>query len=114
MRPDKPPATELSTTRMRLRRFESSDVPALVALDRDPLVRRYVEDGEPVTEATAIARVAPVPVVTRRRADRPRTDGSVAVGREAEGGVASGRTVADCVMWDLGWCERRCSWGSRD
>lgn len=39
---------------MVLRRFTVDDVDALVALDSDPLVRRYVEDGEPVTPAAAI------------------------------------------------------------
>jgi RimJ/RimL family protein N-acetyltransferase len=44
----------LQTERMTLRRFTPDDVDAVLALDRDPLVRRYVEDGEPVNrEATA-------------------------------------------------------------
>lgn len=48
---------ELSTERLRLRRFAPDDVPALVALDRDPLVRRYVEDGQPVNPETAAGMI---------------------------------------------------------
>ena len=39
----------LETRRMLLRRFTLDDVDALLALDRDPQVRRFVEDGRPVT-----------------------------------------------------------------
>lgn len=39
----------LETERLWLRRFTQDDDEALLALDRDPLVRKYVEDGEPVT-----------------------------------------------------------------
>lgn len=49
----------LITERMRLRPFTAADVDDLVALDRDPLVRRFVEDGQPVTSdraRTAIER----------------------------------------------------------
>lgn len=43
----------LETERLLLRRFTADDVDALVALDSDPRVRRYVEDGEPVTREVA-------------------------------------------------------------
>jgi RimJ/RimL family protein N-acetyltransferase len=43
----------LETDRMVLRRFTMDDVEALFALDSDPLVRRFVEDGEPVTREEA-------------------------------------------------------------
>lgn len=43
----------LETPRMVLRRFTTGDVDALVALDSDPRVRRFVEDGEPVDRETA-------------------------------------------------------------
>jgi RimJ/RimL family protein N-acetyltransferase len=39
----------LETERMWLRRFTRDDAEVLLALDQDPLVRTYVEDGEPVT-----------------------------------------------------------------
>lgn len=39
----------LETERLWLRRFSEADTEALLALDRDPLVRKYIEDGEPVT-----------------------------------------------------------------
>ena len=39
----------VETERMWLRRFTLDDVDALLALDSDPRVRLYVEDGEPVT-----------------------------------------------------------------
>jgi len=43
----------LETERMVLRRFTMDDVDALLALDSDPEVRRFVEDGEPVTREEA-------------------------------------------------------------
>ena len=51
------PSTELTTPRLLLRRFGPGDVRELVALDRDPLVRRYVEDGEPVDATAAAAMI---------------------------------------------------------
>ncbi len=39
----------LETERMVLRRFTMDDVDAVLALDSDPAVRTFVEDGEPVT-----------------------------------------------------------------
>jgi RimJ/RimL family protein N-acetyltransferase len=39
----------LETERMWLRRFTRDDAEVLLRLDEDPLVRTYVEDGEPVT-----------------------------------------------------------------
>lgn len=39
----------LETERLVLRRFTPDDVDALFELDSDPAVRRYIEDGEPVT-----------------------------------------------------------------
>lgn len=39
----------LETERMVLRRFSLDDVDEVLALDSDPDVRRFVEDGEPVT-----------------------------------------------------------------
>jgi RimJ/RimL family protein N-acetyltransferase len=41
------------TERLVLRRFTLGDVDDLLALDNDPLVRRFVEDGEPVNAAQA-------------------------------------------------------------
>ena len=43
----------LETDRLTLRQFTVDDAPALLALDADPRVRRFVEDGDPVnlTEA---------------------------------------------------------------
>ena len=38
---------------MLLRQFEPSDVDAVLALDSDPAVRQYVEDGEPVDRDAA-------------------------------------------------------------
>jgi RimJ/RimL family protein N-acetyltransferase len=38
----------LETERMLLRRFTLDDVENVLALDSDPSVRRFVEDGEPV------------------------------------------------------------------
>jgi len=43
-----PSEIHLTTERMILRRFTLADADALLALDSDPEVRRYVEDGEPV------------------------------------------------------------------
>lgn len=43
----------LETERMVLRRFTLDDVDAVLALDSDPLVRRFVEDGEPVNRDEA-------------------------------------------------------------
>ena len=43
----------LETDRMVLRQFGMDDVDELVALDSDPLVRRFVEDGESVGRAEA-------------------------------------------------------------
>jgi RimJ/RimL family protein N-acetyltransferase len=40
-----PPNVHLTTDRLWLRRFTPDDAAALYALDRDPAVRRFVEDG---------------------------------------------------------------------
>lgn len=40
-----------------LRRFTLDDAEELLALDSDPLVRRYVEDGEPVTRERAVEMI---------------------------------------------------------
>ena len=47
----------LTTDRLLLRRFTMDDVDDLLALDSDPAVRRFVEDGEPVTRDTAIETI---------------------------------------------------------
>ena len=47
----------LETERMLLRRFTIDDVDALLALDSDPLVRRFVEDGEPVNREEAVSTI---------------------------------------------------------
>lgn len=46
-------AVFLETERLVLRHFTMDDVDAVVALDSDPLVRRFVEDGETVGRAAA-------------------------------------------------------------
>src|SRR4051794_12553051 len=43
------PSVFLTTDRLVLRRFTLDDADDLLALDSDPLVRRFVEDGGPVT-----------------------------------------------------------------
>lgn len=43
----------LETERLVLRQFTDDDVDELLALDLDPLVRRFVEDGEPVNREEA-------------------------------------------------------------
>jgi RimJ/RimL family protein N-acetyltransferase len=48
------PSVFLTTDRLVLRRFTLDDADDLLALDSDPLVRRFVEDGEPVTHETAV------------------------------------------------------------
>ncbi len=47
----------VETERLSLRRFTPEDVDDLVALDRDPLVRRFVEDGVPVNPAEAASDI---------------------------------------------------------
>jgi RimJ/RimL family protein N-acetyltransferase len=47
----------LETERMVLRRFTADDVDALLALDSDPRVRRFVEDGEPVNREEAAVSI---------------------------------------------------------
>ncbi len=42
---------------MVLRRFTFNDIDALIRLDSDPDVRRYVDDGEPVKVAQAISTI---------------------------------------------------------
>ena len=51
------PSVFLTTDRLVLRRFTLDDVDDLLALDSDPLVRRYVEDGEPVTRGYAVETI---------------------------------------------------------
>lgn len=48
------PGVLLTTERLMLRRFTFHDAEDLVALDSDPLVRRFVEDGEAVTLESAV------------------------------------------------------------
>lgn len=52
---DRPPS--LRTARLILRPLTRGDVDDLVALDTDPEVRRYVEDGEPVDPSHAAAMI---------------------------------------------------------
>jgi RimJ/RimL family protein N-acetyltransferase len=47
----------LETERMVLRRFTMDDVDAVLALDSDPAVRRFVEDGEPVNREEAASTI---------------------------------------------------------
>ena len=47
----------LETDRLTLRQFTNDDVDALLALDQDPLVRTYVEDGVPVTREEALITI---------------------------------------------------------
>ena len=47
----------VTTARLVLRRFTLDDADDLVALDSDPLVRRFVEDGESVTRDNAIRMI---------------------------------------------------------
>lgn len=47
----------LTTDRLTLRRFTMDDVDALTALDSDPAVRRFVEDGQPATRDAAIETI---------------------------------------------------------
>jgi RimJ/RimL family protein N-acetyltransferase len=55
MRP--PPDVHLSTDRLWLRRFRPDDADSLVALDSDPKVRRFVEDGVEPTLANSIETI---------------------------------------------------------
>lgn len=48
----------LETARMRLHRFTMDDVDEVLELDRDPRVRRFVEDGLPVDRPTTEEMVA--------------------------------------------------------
>lgn len=55
-----PPWSGLPTLdgrRLALRTFRTEDVDALVALDRDPAVRRFVDDGGPATTEAARAAI---------------------------------------------------------
>lgn len=47
----------LETDRLVLRQFTDADADALLELDLDPQVRRFVEDGEPVNRAEAVAAI---------------------------------------------------------
>ena len=47
----------LESERLILRQFTMADVDDLLALDLDPLVRRFVEDGEPVNRDEAVAAI---------------------------------------------------------
>ena len=48
---------EITTPRLVLRRFVLQDAADLFAMDTDPNVRRFVEDGQPVTLDAAIASI---------------------------------------------------------
>ena len=47
----------LTTDRLLLRRFTLDDADDLLALDSDPEVRRFIEDGEPVTREASIETI---------------------------------------------------------
>jgi RimJ/RimL family protein N-acetyltransferase len=51
--------TYLETARLRLRRFTAGDADALLALDADPEVRRYVHLREPPTRETVVEHTLP-------------------------------------------------------
>ena len=51
------PHVLLTTDRLVLRRFTLDDAEDLLALDSDPLVRRFVEDGEPVTRERTVEMI---------------------------------------------------------
>lgn len=50
--------TFLETDRMILRQFEADDLDAVLALDSDPAVRVFVDDGEPVDRQTTAETIA--------------------------------------------------------
>lgn len=52
-----PPDAHLVTDRLTLRRFTRDDAPALLELDRDPAVRRFVEDGVEPTLAGSLEMI---------------------------------------------------------
>jgi RimJ/RimL family protein N-acetyltransferase len=49
--------TFVETDRLVLRRFTADDVDDVLAMDSDPRVRRFVEDGEPVDRATVAGMI---------------------------------------------------------
>jgi RimJ/RimL family protein N-acetyltransferase len=51
------PSVFLTTDRLVLRRFTLDDTDDLLALDSDPRVRRFVEDGEPVTRESTVEMI---------------------------------------------------------
>lgn len=51
------PSVFLTTERLLLRRFTLDDAEALLALDSDPRVRRFVEDGAPVSLQSAVEMI---------------------------------------------------------
>lgn len=49
---------ELTTTRLRLREFSDSDIDAYAAMMADPMVTRYLGDGQPLDRAEAWRQMA--------------------------------------------------------
>ncbi len=59
MRPEAAPEVVLETDRLILRTFTEADVDALVELDSDPEVTRFITNGAPTPRATVVDEILP-------------------------------------------------------
>jgi RimJ/RimL family protein N-acetyltransferase len=96
-----PRVAELTTARLRLRRFTGADLDELAALHGDPAVMRYIDDGRPVPREVVAEQTLPeilreygeLPEGLGHRAIEERLGAGSALGGASEPGGTGGRFV---------------------
>ncbi|TWE22350.1 RimJ/RimL family protein N-acetyltransferase [Prauserella muralis] len=106
---------DLTTARMRLRRFTEADAESLAALHGDPEVMRFIGDGRPVPRAVVVERA--LPAILRDYDELPDGFGRYAAMETAEESflgwfsLRPASSVGLCGGIELGYRLRRAVWG---
>lgn len=111
------PPPLLQTPRLRLRRFVAADVPALVAMHREPLVRALLVDDQPLDDAAVAAEFVQRlqlwyrthPGLGLWHAERAAQPDPAALA-EARAAVAAGELDASALDWLARPAWRFCGW----
>lgn len=103
------------TERLVLRRFTTEDVDALVELDSDPQVMRFITDGAPTPREQVVAEILPRFLSFDSAPDAHRGIGYFAACERATGEFIGWFTLKPGYFWpdelELGYRLRRAVWG---
>src|SRR5690606_29298405 len=99
----------LHTDRLRLRKLGEHDLDALVELDSDPEVMRFINDG--VANSRALYRNSLLPQMLAWSADDPVGFYAAIHAREWIGWFHLRPSIADQAALELGYRLRRAAWG---